>query len=69
MLKKIKIGWPQAVIASVAIAAFAAVYLLAPADQRDTIEKAVLAVWVGLSSILGPLVRRRLDHELEGDDS
>jgi len=57
MLKKIKVGWPQAVIASVAIIAFATVYVLAPED-RDTIEKAVLGAWAFVSTFLGPLVAR-----------
>ena len=60
MLKNHKLGWPQVVVASVAIVAFAAVYLLAP-DDRDTIEKAVLAVWAFVSTFLGSALRKRDD--------
>ncbi len=62
MLKNHKLGWPSVALASVAIAAFVAVYVLAP-DDRDTIEKAVLAAWAFASSFLAPLLRRKLDHE------
>ena len=61
MWKKFDIDLPQAIIASTAIVAFAAVYILAP-DNRDQIEKAVLGVWAFISTFLGPMLRRRLEQ-------
>lgn len=63
--KKTKLDWPQAALASVAIVALAAVYLLGVEEQRDTIEKLVLGAWAFLSTFLGPLLRRRLEDEGE----
>ena len=58
MQTKLKLGWPQALVLAVAIAAFAAVYTYAPED-RDTLEKGVLAAWGAASTLLGPLLQRR----------
>jgi len=67
MFKNHKLGWPSVALASVAIAAFVAVYLLAPED-RDTIEKAVLAVWGFLATFLGPALRKRASDDDEAGD-
>ena len=66
-LKNHKMGWPQVALASVAIVAFVAVWILAPED-RDTIERAVLAVWALASTFLGPAIRRKFEHELLDDE-
>lgn len=63
MLKNHKLSWPQVVLISVAILAFAGVWTLGSPDDRDTLEKAVLAVWGVVSTFLGPLLRKKLDHE------
>jgi len=62
MLSKIKLGWPQVVLASVAIITLAAVYLLAPED-RGSIEKGVLGVWAFVSSFLGPMLEKHPSDE------
>ncbi len=63
MFKKHKLGWPQVVLASVAIVTFAAVYLLVGAEDKDMIEKTVLAVWAFASTFLGPVLQKRLDDK------
>ena len=63
MLKNRKLDWPQVVLASVAIVTFACVYLFVGDEQRDAIEKGVLAVWAFASSFLGPMLRKRADDD------
>ena len=67
-MSRIKISLPQAIVAAVAIAAFAAVYVLAP-DDRDTIEKAVLGVWAFVSTFLAPLLGKHAHDNDDGDDA
>ena len=69
-MKKFKLGWPTVTLASVAIVAFVAIYLLAP-DDRDMIEKAVLGVWALVSTFLGAAVRKHdvRKHDDEGGES
>ena len=62
MLKNHKLGWPAVVLALGVLGAFVALYVLAP-DDRDTIEKAVLAVWAFVATFLAPLLRKKFDHE------
>jgi len=61
-MPKFKLGWPQVVIASVAILALTAIYLLAPED-RDAIEKGVLSIWAFVASFLGPMLRSHEEEE------
>jgi hypothetical protein len=67
VFKNHKLSWPAVVLAAVCIAAFVAVWLLAPED-RDTLEKGVLALWAAVQTFLGPAIRRKLDHELADED-
>jgi hypothetical protein len=66
---QIKFGVPQAIVASVAVASFAAVYVFAPEDSRDAIERGVLAVWALVSTFVGPMVRREIVGGDEGGAS
>lgn len=61
-----KISWPQALVVSVAIVALAAVYLFVDASERDTIEKAILAVWALVSTFLHRLLDRKPDSSKAG---
>ena len=63
MIKKFKLDWPQTTLACVAIATLGAVYVLSGDSERDSLEKAVLAVWAFLASFLGPMLRKRVSDD------
>lgn len=63
MIKKLKLDWPQAILASVAIITLGAVYVLSGDSERDALEKGVLAVWAFVASFLGPMLRKRDDND------
>lgn len=68
MMKKLKLSWPQALLASVAIIAFAGVYILVSDTDRATIHAGILGVWAIVSTFLAPLLRKKFAHELEDGD-
>lgn len=65
--KKYAISWPQAVVLASVALALGLVYAFGPEDVRAQVTAAMGWAWGGVSTFLGPLVRRRLQSEIDQD--
>lgn len=68
MLKKWKPSWPQVAILGLVLAAFIASYFL-PEGVREELRSDIGWIWGALSMLAGPLVRRKLQSELDAEAS
>lgn len=59
MLKRIRLDWPQVAVVGIVAAAFVGSYFLPP-DVREELRADLGWIWGAVSTVLGPIVRRRL---------
>jgi hypothetical protein len=68
MLKKIKVGWPQVAIIAIVAAVFLGSYFL-PDGSREELRSDLAWIWGALATFAGPLLRKKLAHELDEESA
>ena len=63
LFKNFHLDYPQAIVLSVALVSFAAVYLFVPAETRESIDEGIAIAWAAAATIFGPLIRRRIQSD------